>query len=153
VDDRPSDESAAQYAAEIVRRDAADRRPEQPRKRYGRKVAAAITIVLGAAVTAWNVQRALHRPAVVTPAEEQAAGRVVAYLAVQALNAYRDSAKAYPPTLEQIGADDPALIYLPRDTTYELIARVGDADVRYRPGDDLAPWRLAFFTLARSARP
>lgn len=150
---QPADKSATQYAADIVRRDAEDRRPEQPRKRYGRQVTAAIVVVLSTALTLWNVERALRQPRVVSSVEEAAAARVVAYLAIQALRTYHDSAKAYPPTLERIGADDLVLIYMPHEATYELIARIGGADVRYRPGDDLAPWRLAFFTLARSTRP
>ncbi|HXV89947.1 MAG TPA: hypothetical protein VD707_01175 [Gemmatimonadales bacterium] len=97
----------------------------------------------------WNLTRGGTPPQVFTPAELDAGSRFKIYLAAQALKAYRDSAGAWPASLDAVGFGNEGLAYEVVDTTYVIQATVGGAPVFYRSGDDLAFFRDASRELVR----
>jgi hypothetical protein len=100
-------------------------------------------------LTAWNVVRAGHVPTVFSPAEIEASVRYRIYLATRAVEAYRDSAGAFPAALAAAGIDDEGLLYLPARSTYSIVAENGAGRISYRRGDNLAPFVAAYGALAR----
>jgi hypothetical protein len=109
-------------------------------------------IVMFFGLTGLNVVRAGQDPAVFSPAEMEASVRFRIYLASQAVEAYRDSAGAFPATLGVAGIDDEGLLFLPGRSTYTIVAENGAGRLSYRRGDDLAPFASAYDALARGGR-
>src|SRR5688572_19432386 len=130
----------SQLLAEIMRQreQAAEdlRRAPPPRRRSG----GLLLGVLGAlflGLSAWNLVRGDRNAQPFTPEQQDASLRLQVYLAVQALEAYRDSAGLYPPTLAAVDADQAGLIYLPSDSSYTIVAAAGRVHLTYHEGDDL----------------
>jgi hypothetical protein len=130
----------SQLLAEIMRqkeRAAEDlRRAPPPRRRSG----GLLLGVLGAlflGLSAWNLVRRDPNPEPFTPEQQDASLRLQVYLAVQALEVYRDSAGVYPPTLATVDADQASLIYLPSGSSYTIVAAAGPVHLTYHEGDDL----------------
>jgi hypothetical protein len=128
----------SQLLAEILRQKAAEdlRRAPPPRRRSG----GLLLSVLGAlflGLSAWSLVRGDPNPEPFTPEQQDASLRLQVYLAVQALEAYRDSAGVYPPTLAAVDAEDAALVYLPSDSSYTIVAAAGPVHLTYHQGDDL----------------
>lgn len=71
--------------------------------------------------------------------------RATIFLTVLGLEAHRSRTGTYPPTLEAVGLDDPALEYRPEGDRFVLVG-VGpqvDPPLSYRTGEDLTPFELA----------
>jgi len=97
----------------------------------------------------WNLTRGSTPPQVFTPAELDAGSRFKIFLAAQALKAYRDSAGAWPVSLDAVGFGGEGLTYEVVDTTYVIHSTIGGAPVSYRSGDDLQFFRDASQELMR----
>lgn len=69
--------------------------------------------------------------------------RATIFLTVVGLEAHRSRTGAYPPTLEAVGLDDPALEYRLEGDRFVLVGPQVDPPLSYRTGEDLTPFELA----------
>lgn len=146
-DARGSADRAQAYVEEILEADAADRaRQPVPRKRRVRgRIALLVTLPILVGLTAFNVAMSRPTPTVPRPAHvaEQEA-RTAVYLAMQQVEAYRLAhGLQAPPSLAEVGADQPGLTYVAEGRSYSLTAHVDGAEAVFRSGDDPTPFEAA----------
>lgn len=125
---------------------AAPRRPRKPLYLAG-------LCVLFLGLTGWNVVRVTQPVEFYTPQEWEASLRFRLYLAVQAIEQYRDSAGVFPTTLAAVGVTAEDFSFAPTGSTYTIMAQGAAGPLRYRRGDDLAPFSSAYAALPRGAQP
>lgn len=147
---------AAQIVADIVREKAEaaaeQRRAAAPPRRRSRGLLLGVLAALFFGLSGWNLLRS-ETPEPFTPEQQEASLRVHVFLTTQALEAYRDSAGVYPPTLAAIDMDAPGLAYVPSESSYALVAAAGPVRLTYRRGDDLARFAAAVGVLSGEANP
>jgi hypothetical protein len=73
--------------------------------------------------------------------------RETIYVTVLALEAELEETGAYPHDLESLGMDEEGLSYTPNSAGYTLVAREEGTIVEYRSGEDLGPFKDAFYEL------
>ncbi len=104
-----------------------------------------------AGVLAWHAHRSAS-PEVVFTADEQEAGlRFSMLLAIEAVERYRAEHGALPRDLASLGVDDSWMSYEVVGEEYRLVGSVGGVSVAYEAGDDVAPFRNAYWALTRQA--
>jgi len=123
----------------------------RPTRKLRRRRPFSIYVLLGVflILAAWSVMRSGPQPQVFTPSELDAGVRFKIYLAVQALQAHRNTAGTWPASLDVIGFASEGLAYRRLDTTFQIVAATGGIPFTYRSGDDLAPFRDAARELVR----
>ncbi|MEK6596722.1 MAG: hypothetical protein AABY91_00205 [Gemmatimonadota bacterium] len=133
--EQPSDD----LVAEILRRDTEirERAPVVPKSRSRLPWLLAL-LVVGIAVTAWNVVR-LRRPVeVFTGAERVASAEARLMLTSVAIAAFRDSAGRLPQSLDEAGlTDEEDVSYRLEDGLYRLIIQVQGRAIEYQSGEDI----------------
>lgn len=125
----------------------------QHRRRRGRLWYFLVALPLLIGLTAWNVARGARRPAAFSAAERESGVRFRMYLAVQAVEAYRDSLGRWPADLAAVGFGDAGLVYEARDRDYEINDTSGSVPLSYRRGDPLQPFAGAYRELQRGGGP
>lgn len=146
---------AAQLVADIIHQKAeAKRRVEEAarvavvrRRRRGRGWYFLVALPLFLGLTAWNLARATHPPAVYSPSELESVVRFRMYLAVQAVEAYRDSLGRWPATLADVGFGEAGFAYTTTARSYEIIDTTSAVPLSYRYGDMLEPFANAYVEL------
>ncbi len=103
-----------------------------------------VSLAILVPLTIWNVIQLTRVPVSISNIIEEESTRFSIYLAAQAIEEYRDSTGALPPSLEMLGAEEEEIIYEPADTTYVLSASVGKLNLVYHMGDDLTSYREAY---------
>jgi hypothetical protein len=101
-------------------------------------------------LTGWNVWRSGRPPAVLSDAQLTASRRLNVYLAVEAVQEYKRTTGALPPTLEVAGITTPGLVYTTADPSYTVSDTTGPNALIYRSGQDLSMFAAAFHALRRA---
>ena len=145
-----SEAERAGFVEEIMQRDSeeANRKPpERPRRSWGPLLVVLIPVLVG--LTAWNSFSMTRTTVAFSPPIETDAARFTIYLIAQAVEEYRDSAGALPPSLEYLDLDEEGIEYARLDDSYTLTASVGDNRIVYRAGEDLQEFWVAYETFSR----
>lgn len=87
--------------------------------------------------------------AIGTPEQRSRDAHALIYLTVVAIEDFRDVNGQLPRTLDQIGEDDPEMLYTFVQGGYRIEMTIGEFTVDYELGKDLTPFREA---LGRAAR-
>ena len=147
--DTPS--SREGYVSEIMELDAKAAEPTGPikKKRSWIPVLVVLLPVL-VGLTAWNVMRMTGDTEVFSPSLEEASAKFTIYLIAQAVEEYRDSTSVLPDNLEMIEMDEENVIYVPLGSTYTLTASVGNTQLVFQQGEDLAWFGEAFRELEQA---
>jgi hypothetical protein len=114
------------------------------RRRRGRAWYFLVALPLFVGLTAWNLARAAHPPAVYTAAERESGVRFRMYLAVQAVEAYRNSTGRWPATLAAVGFGDVGFTYETSARGYEIGDTSSAVPLTYRRGDMIEPFANAY---------
>ena len=150
---------AAQLVADIIhqkveakqRAEDAIRMAVVRKRRRGRGWYFLVALPLFVGLTAWNVARGANPPAVYTAAEVESGVRFRMYLAVQAVEAYRDSLGRWPATLAAVGFGDAGFTYSASGRSYEITDTSSAVPLEYRRGDMLEPFADAYNELTGTA--
>lgn len=145
-------ESPQTYVAEILRREAEVGETAPPFAARPRRPVLVMLIGFMLAVTVWNVVVNTRPPQVFTPAQVEASTRFRIYLLAQDIEAYRDSTGRLPVGLDVLGQGQDGVTYVTEGSAYYLTAFVGTERIRYRSGDDLAPFASAYELLLPGGR-
>jgi hypothetical protein len=151
---QPSKESSATsrdgYVAEIMAREAEDAARAAPvRERRSRLPLLLVLSAVLVALTAWNAWRMMQEPAVFPVAGERDAARLSIALIAQEIEAFADSARVFPSSLQLIAMDDEDVEYAKTDSTYTLTVQLSDSAMVYHSGENLTPYFEAFERLQR----
>ncbi|MGH7569866.1 MAG: hypothetical protein ACREL9_13025, partial [Gemmatimonadales bacterium] len=151
---------AAAIVADIIKQKVEEVKHAKQEARRPRERSRAWVIVLGLplvlGLTGWNLLRVRERPVVFTATQVDAGVRFKIYLAVQAVETYRQSLGRLPPDLGAVGMDGDGLTYRRTDSTYTIAAEAGAGSdgaagtplYEYRSGDDLTPFADGYAELA-----
>jgi len=130
---------AASYVTEILENEArhqAKARVSPKRRRRGIR-AFAFSAPIFAVLTVINVAAANRSVPPLEPVAAKHEAQVGIYLAIQQIEAYKDANDGrLPPTLEDVGADAPGLVFVRDAQGYEIVAELDGTYERYRHGDD-----------------
>ncbi len=140
----------ASYVNEIMAKEAekaAEPPPSAPKRKVSVTPALIVLTVVLAALTGWNISRLGERGEAFSDREIEAAVYLSMLIAIDDIEAHRDSAGGLPVSLEPIGAADLAIVYRVEGDTYILIGAPGMPQVTYRSGDDTAPLGTALDSL------
>lgn len=141
--DTPNPEQLSEdLVAEILRRDTEIRERAPVHVKPKSKLPWLLALlVVGIAITAWNVIR-LRRPVeVFTGAEQIASAEARLMLTAVAISAFRDSAGRLPQSLDEAGLTDEDVSYRLEDGLYRLIIQVQGRAIEHQSGEDIG--RLA----------
>lgn len=143
-------ELASELVHDILKKKLEERRQGRPpggsgaaarQRRFRLAFAILLPIFLGLA--GWNLTVGNKPPTVFTQEEIDAGVRFKVFLAVQALQAYRDSTGQWPASLAAVGFANEGLTYEQVDTSFAITALSGDLPFTYHSGDDLSFFRDA----------
>ncbi len=144
-DDAPQPDD---YVGEIMEKVAEADVPPAPKK--PRQTARNLLIVLVpimVALTAWNVVLMTRDAEVFTTAEVEGGARLMIFLTVQEIEAYRDSTGGIPESLELLALDEEGLKYARDGDSYSLRVDLDSSVLMYQSGDDLTPFAEAWSLL------
>ena len=145
--DTPNAEQPSKdLVAEILRRDTEIRERAPVHVKPKSKLPWLLALlVVGIAVTAWNVIR-LRRPVeVFTGAEQVASAEARLMLTSVAIAAFRDSAGRLPQSLDEAGlTDEEDVTYRLEDGLYRLIIQVQGRAIEYQSGEDISRLTRSF---------
>ena len=138
MDAKPDDRQS--YVASIIEREAVDAKAAEERRTRTKRSSvplALIVIPLALLLTVWNMVAAT-RTVDTTPRQDPPAATTFAiHVGAMAIDAYRDSVLTLPPSLETVGIRSDFLTYVPGESTYTLIAEVGDNQITYHSDEEL----------------
>lgn len=136
---------AASYVTEILENEARlNAHTVSPKRRKRSQWAFGLAIPVFLVLTAMNMISAGQSIPRLPPELARQEAQVGIYLAIQQIEAYKsNNAGELPPTLEEVGADAPGLIFVPDAQGYEIVAEIDGTVERYRDGDDASRFEEA----------
>ena len=141
TDTKPDDRQS--YVTSIMEQEAEDAKfAEERRARTERSMLplALIFIPLALTLTVWNMVTATRTVDTMPRQDPPAATTFAIHVAAMAIDAYRDSTLTLPPSLEAVGVSSDFLTYVPGESTYTLIAKVGEDQITYHSDEELPPF-------------
>jgi hypothetical protein len=117
--------------------------------RDSRRLPALILVLVLIALTGWNLARARTAPVVFSADEELNSLRVRMFLAVEAIQDYRERYNALPRTLAAAGVRDSGWSYSIEDSVYTVTEALGTLRLTYHSDEPLEPLAEALRTLRK----
>ena len=140
---------AASYVTEILEHEARlNAHAVSPTRRRRSHWAFGLAVPLFLLLTATNLISAGKAVPRLAPELAKREAQVGIYLAIQQIESYKqENDGQLPPTLEEVGADAPGLVFVRDVQGYEIVAEIDGAYERYRDGDDTARFEAAAASL------